>query len=280
MFRRIFKRKITVWIIIVTAVLLLVWGLLSIFSEGNTAFHRAARAIAAPVQRAFTSAGNGISHFFSAYTRYNALLEENGRLREENYAMKEAVRNADLFRVENDNLRALLDMRQRHTNLTLESAMLIARSDTAWSSIITLNKGESDGFAIGDGVVSREGLVGQIVSTGAGYAEVGTVLDTKVSVGALIARNRLTAVTKGTLALMPKGQFMLTGLPRGSDVRPGDEVETSGLGGMLPPGLLLGTVESVHMEASGLGDYAIVSAAAEIDEMSQLFAITDFSVSD
>jgi rod shape-determining protein MreC len=280
MFQRIFKKKITIWILILAAVLLLIWGLLSIFSDGSTVFHRAVRAVSAPVQKMFTSASNRVSHFFSAYTRYNALLEENERLREENYAMKEAVRNADLYRVENENLRALLDMRQRHTDLTLESAMLIARSDTAWSSVITLNKGESEGFAVGNGVISREGLVGQIISVGAGYAEVGTIIDTKVSVGALISRNRLSAVTKGTLDLMPEGKFQLTGLPRGSDVRPGDEVETSGLGGMLPPGLLLGTVESVHADSSGLGDYAIVKAAADIENLSQLFAITAYSVSD
>ncbi len=280
MFQRLFKKKLTIWILVLVAVLLLVWALLSIFSDGNTIVHKAVRTVTAPIQKAFTSVSTKVSHFFAAYTRYNALLEENERLREENYAMKEAVRNADLYRMENENLRALLDMRQRHTDLTLESAMLIARSDTSWSSVITLNKGESDGFAVGNGVISREGLVGQIVSVGPNYSEVGTILDTKVSVGALISRNRLSAVTKGTLELMEEGKFQLVGLPRGSDVRPGDEVETSGLGGMLPPGLLLGTVESVHADPTGLGDYAIVKAAANIGNLSQLFVIVAYSVSD
>lgn len=280
MIKRFFKNKAVVVTAVIIALLLTASLLLTFVFEGSSAVHRAARVVVSPFQKGVTAVKNSVSDFFAAHTRYDALKAENDALRARIADMERTVRDAGMYKDENDSLRALLDMRQRNRDLKIETATLIAWSDTAWRSVFTLNKGSSSGFAVGNAVITGDGLVGQIVSVTEGTCEVASVLDMKAGAGVIVTRNRLACVTEGSLELMAKKQLRLSGLPRGADITPGDTVETSGLGGLLPPGLLVGTVSSVASEQHGMGTYASVDPAANIESLQQVFVVTDFTVDD
>ena len=86
------------------------------------------------------------------------------------------------------------------------------------------------------------------------------------------------AVLEGDFALMGEGKLKLTYLPEGDQVQPGDQVLTSGRGGVYPSGLVAGRVEELRTDASGMTQYAVVQPATELGELEQIFVIKSFDI--
>lgn len=260
------------------AAILVAAALLAIFGEGFSVFRRAALTIVSPFQKAYTAVWNGMSGFFSARTKYDELLAENDALRSQMAQMEAAVREAEALGAENDALRDLLGMRRRYTEYDIISASVIGWSDTAWSSSFTVSRGSGDGVEKGDCVISQKGLVGRVTSVGPGYAVVTSVLDPASGVGVAVSRNGLATVASGELSLMKQGKLRLTNIPHGSDLLAGDSIETSGAGGQIPPGLLVGTVESVSADPGGMTEWAQVIPCEDISSLTRVYIIRDFTV--
>ena len=84
-------------------------------------------------------------------------------------------------------------------------------------------------------------------------------------------------VTEGTLELKIKGQCLVRYLDKDSSVNRGDRIYTSGLGGVYPKGLLLGTVSELSYEDNGLSLSAVLTPAVDFSDLREVFVITDFS---
>jgi rod shape-determining protein MreC len=77
---------------------------------------------------------------------------------------------------------------------------------------------------------------------------------------------------------MSQGKLKLTYLPENTQLLSGDQVLTSGMGGVYPSGLVVGTIDEILTEASGMGRYAVLTPATHLDELRQVFVITDFDI--
>ena len=121
-------------------------------------------------------------------------------------------------------------------------------------------------------------LVGMVTTVGPNWATVTTLIDTASEMGGLVGRTDTAAILEGDLALMGEGKLKLTYLPENSDLIAGDEILTSGKGGVYPEGLVVGSVEQVHTDPSGLGRYAVVAPAADLGGLRQIFVIKAFDV--
>ena len=102
-----------------------------------------------------------------------------------------------------------------------------------------------------------------------------TILDSASGVGALTDEG-VTAIAEGDFNLMSDGKLRLTYIEDTSRVVAGDKVITSGKGGIYPSGLVIGTVESVSLDPSGLSASAVVEPEADIAAVTYLFIITDY----
>ena len=121
-------------------------------------------------------------------------------------------------------------------------------------------------------------LVGIVEEVGANWCTVLTVLDANLEMGGLIARTESTAVLEGDFDLMGQGRLKMTYLPADTELIPGDLVLTSSMGGNYPSDLVVGTIESIHSDASGMSRYAVIAPAADLDSLVQVFVITDFDI--
>jgi rod shape-determining protein MreC len=99
-------------------------------------------------------------------------------------------------------------------------------------------------------------------------------------VGALVFRSGSTAIAQGDFALMCDGLLSLTYLTASSDVMGGDLVLTSGLGDYLPSQLVIGYVEELRMNDDGLSRYAVIRPEMSLDDLTQVFIVTDFIIVD
>ena len=278
--KRFFKNKAVVIALVLVAAVLIVSAILSIFSEGTSLPYKIANTIVSPFQKAFTAVRSGVSSFWNAQTKYDALLEENEALRDEIRELKQLIGDAELYRAENEQLHALLDIRQRYVSMSIDTASIIAWSDTSWASTFTINKGSRDGVTEECCVMTKDGLVGVATRVESSYSEVRSLLDSKFSAGAMLPRTNLFAVANGNFTLMKDGRLRLEYVPLDSDVKAGDNVVTSGIGDLFPPDIVIGSVAAVGTEDGGMTMYAEIEPAVDTAALTQVFVVLGFETGD
>jgi rod shape-determining protein MreC len=204
-------------------------------------------AIIRPFQQAIASVHRRVTE---VRDRYIGLVEVS----EENRALKEQIRElkherAELINAESENrrLRKLLNLKSRHEFPTL-MAQVIGEDAAGWYRTLFVNRGSDDGVSPFMPVTVAEGLVGRIMKTSTSSAQVLLLTDPSVSVDCRVARTRDRGVLVGSL----DRACLLRYISLKSDVRPGDEVYTSGLDGIFPRGLAVGRVTSVGKGPQGL----------------------------
>ena len=98
--------------------------------------------------------------------------------------------------------------------------------------------------------------------------------------GAMILGTDEIGVAHGDYKQMSKGRLIVSYLNHGAAVGKGSTVETSGSGGLFPKGLQIGTVHSVKTASDGMSDYAVVEPYVNVKNVTRVFVITDYSISD
>ena len=278
--KRLFtKYGLTVLTIAVMIALLL--SAVTYFSSNTSIFNNIVGTIATPFRTAGTLVSNQFKEWGDYFTEFDRLKEENELLRQELAELRAAVRQAQYDSDENKRLRELIGLREQRRDLTFESALIIERDVSNWSSVFTINKGTLHGISAGDCVVDSTGnLVGLITTAGLNWSTVRTILDSESSVGALVFRSGTSAVAEGDFALMSSDLMTLRYLTAASDVMTGDLIVTSGLGDYLPSQLVIGYVEELRMNDDGLSRYAVIRPEVNVDELVQVFVVTDFTIVD
>lgn len=235
--------------------------------------------VTTPIRNGLSSLVGWAEGVYNYSFQYDDLLAENERLKTELADLQSKEREADADRKENERFRELLGLTQRRRDLKLESARITARGSSNWASTLTLDKGTSQDVSAGDCVMDAAGnLVGIIDETGTNWSTMITVVDANLEMGALVARTESTAILEGDFSLMAEGKLKLTYLPENTELITGDLVLTSSMGGNYPSGLVGGSIESIHTDASGMSRYAVIAPAADLGSLVQVFIIKDFDI--
>jgi rod shape-determining protein MreC len=232
-----------------------------------------------PVQRGINGSIRWIILQYNKTYDFQRLSDENAALRIQIAEMDAQIRESIGALEENARLRILHGMSERRRDLTFATAMIIERPVNTWQSAFKIDKGENKGLTPGMCVVNEEGFfVGVIAELGPNWATVNTLIDPGVEIGAIVSRTDEIAVAAGQFNAMHDGLLRLNYLPANTTVRTGDTILTSGVNSMYPSGLVLGVVEGIFQEGSGVGIYATVRPKADLASLSHLFIITSFDV--
>ncbi len=213
-----------------------------------------------------------VSHWFRDQTSWifqgHALADENRRLKarvaeleSENAALREA-------QTKYDQLRADLGFVQAARNSLLASDVIARRPDPKFDTLV-ISRGSLDGVRPNSVVVTREGVVGRVFEVTPTTASVLMLTDQNSGVGARVQRpnSRATGICKGDNS----PQLSLVYLPNDADVRVGDVIVTSGLGGVFPPGLVIGTVMQVKAEEGNILKSARLRPNVDFDRLEQVY---------
>ena len=247
-----FLKNNGLWILFAGAVIAVALALLSYFSTNTSPLVDLANTITSPFRAVCTSVAGWFVDKQNYYEDVTALKEENEALKQQIAEMEATVRQGEADSQENVFLRDLLDLRKQRRDLSdFETATVMERSVTNWTSSLTLDKGSVHGVEEGDCVIDGQGnLVGRISEVGYNWSTVLTVVDTDTSLGARVYRTQDIGIANGDFALMERGQLRLDSLPVSSQLLEGDLIVTSGLGGYLPPDLVIGSVSSQQADDS------------------------------
>jgi rod shape-determining protein MreC len=219
---------------------------------------------------------DGVKEYVLHYDRLNTELEE---LRVRVAELEDEVREGEQARKENESLRKLLGFREKHKDFTFQSARVSEHSTDNWSSTLTISHGTDAGLEVGDCVVNSTGaLVGVLSAVGYNWSTVSTVIDPSLQLGGIVNRTYSAGVLEGDFSLMSQGKLKMSYLPDSAQLVSGDEVLTSGKGGVYPSGLVVGTVDGLFTDPSGISRYAVITPEANPAELIEVFVITDFDI--
>ena len=189
------------------------------------------------------------------------LLEENKRLRLESLVLRQKIQQMISIRAENHRLRELLNTSEQLDDQILV-AELIGVDPDPYTHHIIINKGEQHGVFVGQPILDAQGLMGQVIEVLPYTSRVLLVADSNHAIPVQVNRNGVRAIAVGSGKL---NELKLIYVPDTSDIKVGDQLVSSGLGGRYPKGYPLGEISGVEHDPGE--PFAIVTAkpAASLD---------------
>ncbi len=254
--RKLWKMR-PMWIALIAIVLLIV--LAAFTANGRGSGDGLFRTALTPVADFLHSVQKEVGGFFTRVFTPDTLREENEQLRETVLLQQQQLALLDETEKENARLTELLNYVETNPNLRFVTASVIGRDSNPYIDTITLNAGSRSGVTEKMAVITPDGVVGRVSEVGPNWCRVKTMCDEKMRISVMVQRTR----DEGMLGGLYEQDGELIGtllyyLPGKADVRTGDTIRTSGIGGFFPKGLYVGTVIAVNEEGKGTHD-AIVS---------------------
>lgn len=212
---------------------------------------------------------------------YELLQAENDQLREEMANMNQDIRESQTYKEENERLRSLVNLQEKHTDYVFEIGNVVAWNTSGYGSSMTISKGSSAGLEPGMCAITESGqVVGLITETGNNWATVTTILDTTSEIGAYVFGSGYTCIAHGDFDLLNDGILQASYLTSSANVRNNDQVLTSGDGDIYPPGLVIGVVRDVGNDETNVAKYAILEPTVDLTQVSQVFIIKSYNIND
>jgi rod shape-determining protein MreC len=199
----------------------------------------------------------------------NALQMQVARLEAERLLTRAELLQLTALRAENDRLRTLLDARPRSRD-EIRVAEIMAVDANPYRHTIVIGIGSSDGVYDGQAVVDANGVIGQVLEVGLTTSHAILISDPSHALPVEVSRNGLRTIANGTGAF---DRLDLPFLPNNADVRAGDVLVTSGLGGAFPAGYPVAVIDSVNrIPQAPFADVTAVPSSA-LDQVREVLLI-------
>lgn len=233
--------------------------------------------ILTPFQKAAAVVSGGVGAVWEKYTSIDDVMDRNEQLEAENAELRQQMVDYDRIKAENDAYKALARIQDTNSEASYVSAFVIGRDPLDEFGGFTLDQGSTDGVAVNDAIISDRGyLLGVVVEVDATSCKVMTILHPSFNAAGVISRTRENGIITGSADYAADGQCVLTNLDRATEARKGDQVITTGLGGVFPANLLVGTVQEVVPEQSGKSSSAVILPGADPRTVKHVFIITEY----
>jgi rod shape-determining protein MreC len=233
-----------------------------------TTLHKFGLEVIGPVQAVISKTFGYVGTFKEKYIDLLHVREENEKLKQEllqnrieNIKYREALAT-------NVRLQKLLELKESLPPPTV-TAEIIGKDPSLWFRTLTINRGSSDGVQKGMPVVTVEGVVGQILTSSPNYSKVLLATDPNSAVDVITQKTRVQGIVKG----MGSSAFSLNYVLQSAEVEKDDFVLTSGLGGVFPKGLLVGTVSGVTKSRRGMFQKIAITPAVDFSQLEHLIII-------
>lgn len=224
--------------------------------------------LAAVVQKGVTWPVETTRGLWSGYVALLEVRRDNEALRARIAELEERTLQYREALVASGHLARIAAMRQDF-EVPLLPTEVVGQDVSPWFRSLLLDRGNSDRVRAGMPVVDGHGLVGLVTATMPSASRTMLLLDRRSAVDAMIQRSRARGIVRGRGA----GDLEFVFMVRGDDVRAGDEVITSGVGGVYPKGLRVGTVTSVRTDRDELLHAARVDPVVDFGRLEQVFVM-------
>lgn len=267
---------------ILVLVTLLIAAVIIFDSIPGSPVHRITAPVSAlfdPAQKLVQGTGNKISDFFAAINEGIAIRQENADLKDQVAKLQYEVQQGQEAALRWNELKDAFHIKDSFENYEIYGSSILTREADEWFSVIRIDVGTSDGIEISDAntsfaVVDAEmNLVGRVQSTDISSSKVLPILHEGFSVSAKVNTvNGAVVMVHGEVELKVDGLCKVDEIPGQVELHVGDELVTSGSGGLFPAGIPIGVIVSVD-DSSELTRYATLKPYTDISSLNDVFVM-------
>ncbi len=264
------KRARQIKALLLFGVLLVLILMLIVATVGRRQFnapHKLTLELVGKAQSGITSITGVFSSVWSGYIALVDVRDENLRLRTELQKIKAINNDYREAAATNVRLAKLLDLKESLPPPTL-TARIIGKDPSLWFKTVIIDRGSSDGVKQGMPVVTIEGIVGQIMSSSPHYAKVLLASDPNSAIDVTVQNTRAQGIIKGNGT-----DYQLHYVLKNWEINQGDNIVTSGLGGVFQKGLKVGTVTKVTESRRGMFQQINIKPAVDFSQLEHLIII-------
>ncbi|GAA0371298.1 rod shape-determining protein MreC [Alkalibacterium iburiense] len=258
-------------IILLISVILFVSLLsLSLRSGGNNPFlQQVTNDITAVLGRTFSRPANAVTELFDSITNLQNTYEENQRLKTEIDQIYERQAELNVLRDENERLEEELNLQSSLLDYRTISGTVISRNPDTWVDQIIVDRGSQDGVEIGMPVMSGNGLVGRISEVNPTSSKVVLLTNVDQSSNQVSSEIVMDEVVYGLISGYDSetNRLIMSQITSTTDINEEELITTSGLGGAIPRGLVIGEVDEVRMDSFGLAQEVYVTPATDFNNI-------------
>lgn len=258
---------------------LLVYPFLAFLSSGGReretfVLDRLVVALSSPLQAGLTWTVDGVGALWSGYVGLWGVRAQNEALLGENAALRRQLNALTEARAENERLKKLLGYSEANPAVEVP-ARVIGINPTATVLSVRIDRGEDDGIAKGMPVVTADGVVGQILRTTAGYADVMLITDVNSKIGVRVQDRRSHATASGASQSLrvDSAPLRLENAKRTEEFNDGEVIVTAGTDGVFPPGIVVGRIQNLQKKTYGLFQTAQIVPAVDLTRLEEVLVI-------
>lgn len=177
-------------------------------------------------------------------------------------------------KTELERLRGLYDLDKRYADYPKIGAQVIGKDPSNWYKTFLINKGEKDGLKVNMVVLAGDGLVGHITEVGPNYSKVQSIIDDTCNVSAKVMRTSDLCIVKGDQTLITDTAFARVDyIQEQANIVVGDEIVTSHLGSIYPPGILIGIIKEIDSDTTKMTRTAVLEPVVDFKHLEEVLVI-------
>ena len=261
------NKKLIGWVLGGIVTLLLITFSLTV---GSTIVSQGVNDVTNILGRMLAYPANSVNDFMESISTLTNTYQENQTLKQKVETIYELEVQLNDLKKDNEKMKEALKLQDTLNDYTLINATVIARNPDTWRDIVTINKGANDGLIPQMSVMSDNGLVGKVLDVNPTSARVALLSNndnTLVRVAAMIQGEKESIYGTLTGYDHEKNILIMSQIQATQEIKVGDKVVTSGLGGVSPSSLYIGTVEEVAMDRFGLYKEVRIKPAADTNDV-------------
>lgn len=227
--------------------------------------------VVVPMQKGINVFGDWVIDKVNFVKNINSLEQMNSDLTEEVDKLRYENKILQQDKTELERLRNLYELDKKYPSYPKIGASIISKDASNWYNVFTIDKGEKHGLKVNMVVIAGNGLVGHIFQVGPGFAKVRTIIEDTSRVSAKIFRTGDTCIVEGEKEYA--GYCKVDFIDESANVIVGDEIVTSNLSDVYPPGILIGTIKEITENPNHLNKSAIIEPAVDFKHLEEVLVI-------
>ena len=242
----------------------------------NTPLNSVVGVVIIPFQNGIAQIGSWITDKSDELIELRDVLEENQRLKDEVDRLTIENTKFQQERYELNQLRQLLKLDEEYSEYQKIGARIISRDSNNWFSSFTINKGSNDGIQVNCNVMAGSGLVGRVTSVGPNYAKVTSIIDDNNNTSGLLLSTGDHLIVTGDLTTISKGMISFSKLvDNNNKAAVGDKIVTSNISEHYLPGILIGYISNIEIDANNLTKSGTLTTAVDFEHLEDVLVIME-----
>lgn len=267
--RDIFRTKSFKVLIVTLIILIMVSGVSAIFD--TRVISSAVGCITVGMNRVSAAVTGG-----GGEKTYDQLLLENQQLKKEIATLRTQLADYIDVKEENARLWKYYDLKKKNDSYNFVPGSVIRRDPSSGFYSFTIDRGSTEDVAVNDPVVTENGLVGYVSEVNATYSIVTTILSPDLSAGAKAVKTKDTGVITGDAEYSDQNLVTMKQLAENNKIKIGDQIVTTGIGGMYPKNISVGKVLELKYNEFDTSLYAVIEPYEDIQNVTDVVIVTSF----